>query len=331
MLVLPLQQCKIRTLSTGKDKKSAGEHVESGKKDEPQQQPPIGFEHFFNNDHGSPSSKQPEGRDPSRRQKGWRSSRSENDEGKNNKEEKEGKDEETEKGRNAKESDPSKDSKKKQKADKGFEFNAFFGSDGSGKHGGNSPNSWLPWLIAAMLFYQLSILGRSDESREITWQEFRRTYLDRGLVERLAVVNRTRVRAYLLSASPNGEVGGPSLGRKQTVTFSIGTVDSFERQLIEAQNELGIPPNERLPVSYQDEVSMGATLLHFAPTLLLIGAFIWMSRRAGTSVGGPGGGGGIFGVGKSRAKLYNKETDIQIKFKDVAGCDEAKEEIMEFV
>lgn len=48
--------------------------------------------------------------------------------------------------------------------------------------------------------------------------------------------------------------------------------------------------------------------------------------------GGPGGpGGGIFNVGKSKAKLFNQEKDIKVKFKDVAGCDEAKEEIMEFV
>jgi AFG3 family protein len=40
---------------------------------------------------------------------------------------------------------------------------------------------------------------------------------------------------------------------------------------------------------------------------------------------------GIFGVGKSKAKLFNQETDIKMKFKDVAGMDEAKEEIMEFV
>ena len=47
--------------------------------------------------------------------------------------------------------------------------------------------------------------------------------------------------------------------------------------------------------------------------------------------GGGGGPGGIFGIGKSRAKMFNQETDVKTKFADVAGMDEAKEEIMEFV
>ncbi|KAJ2643713.1 AAA ATPase afg3 [Coemansia sp. RSA 1285] len=55
-----------------------------------------------------------------------------------------------------------------------------------------------------------------------------------------------------------------------------------------------------------------------------------MSRKV-PGAGGGGGAGGIFGVAKSRARMYNKETDVKIAFKDVAGCDEAKEEIMEFV
>ena len=53
-----------------------------------------------------------------------------------------------------------------------------------------------------------------------------------------------------------------------------------------------------------------------------------MRRSAG---GGGGAGGGIFGVGKSRAKMFNKDEQVNVRFDDVAGCDEAKEEILEFV
>ncbi|KAJ1723890.1 AAA ATPase afg3 [Coemansia erecta] len=188
------------------------------------------------------------------------------------------------------------------------------------------PNSdnWLTWAIGGLLTYQMFSMSQGEESRQITWQEFRRVYLDRGLVERLVVVNRNRVRAVL-----RGSPGAASTG--QSVIFSIGSVDSFEKQLDDAQDELRIPPSQRIPVEYRDEVSLGSTLIHFAPTLLLIGAFIWMSRKAPGAGGGGGAGGGIFGIGKSRARMYNKETDVKIAFKDVAGCDEAKEEIMEFV
>ena len=99
--------------------------------------------------------------------------------------------------------------------------------------------------------------------------------------------------------------------------------------LIQTQDELGIPAAERVPVSYREEISTFQTLLHFAPTLLIGGLLVWSMRRS--AGGGGGAGGGIFGVGKSRAKMFNKDEQVNIRFQDVAGCDEAKEEIMEFV
>ncbi|ORX69037.1 ATP-dependent metallopeptidase Hfl [Linderina pennispora] len=173
--------------------------------------------------------------------------------------------------------------------------------------------------------------NNSEENRQITWQEFRRVYMDRGLVDRLVVVNRNRVRAILRPGAANGNSAQGVSMSPPSVMFSIGSVESFEKQLDDAQDELGIPPSQRIPVEYRDEVSVFSTLLHFAPTLLLIGAFVWLSRKAPGAGGAGGSSGGIFGIGKSRAKMYNKETDVKIAFKDVAGCDEAKEEIMEFV
>lgn len=163
-------------------------------------------------------------------------------------------------------------------------------------------------------------------SREITWQEFRTAFLEKGLVERLIVVNRNKVRVKLNSnvsgvMFPPGAVPGEYY-------FSIGSVEAFERRLDEAQQELGISTDHRIPVAYRDEISAFSTLLHFAPTLLLVGMIFWMSRRAGGSSGSSG---GIFGMGRSRAKLFNKEADVKVKFSDVAGMDEAKEEVMEFV
>jgi AFG3 family protein len=185
------------------------------------------------------------------------------------------------------------------------------------------------FLITAFLSYYLyRSLFPGESSRDITWQEFRTTFFDKGLVEKLTVINRNKVRVELhREAVANLYPESPAVRPNFYYYFSIGSVEAFERRLDEAHDELDIPSNERIPVAYADEVPIGAALISFGPTILLVGALLWLSRRAGSS----GTQSGIFGIGKSRAKKYNHETDVRIKFSDVAGMDEAKVEIMEFV
>lgn len=188
------------------------------------------------------------------------------------------------------------------------------------------PASFLITSILTYYVYRSFVPG--EGSKDITWQEFRANFFDKGLVEKLTVINGTRVRVELhRDAVARVYPDSPASQQSFHYYFSIGSIDSFERRLDEAQNELGVPSIERVPVAYSDEVSWAATLVSFGPSLLLIGSIFWMSRRAG----GGGGQSGIFGIGKSRAKRFNHETDIKTKFSDVAGMDEAKVEIMEFV
>lgn len=116
--------------------------------------------------------------------------------------------------------------------------------------------------------------------------------------------------------------------------FNIGSVESFEDKLTRSQQELNISPRDFVPVQYASETNWVVELIKSAPALFLIGLTAYMLRGMG-GVPGAGGGsrggmGGIFQMGKSNAKLIKKE-DVSVTFKDVAGCQEAKKEIMEFV
>ena len=186
-------------------------------------------------------------------------------------------------------------------------------------------------LVSAFIAYLLyRLVVPTENSREITWQEFRNTFFDKGLVEKLMVVNGNRVRVYLhresvASMYPESPASQPGF----FYYFSIGSVEAFERRVDEAQNDLGIPNSERMPISYHEEGSWLNTVFAFGPTLLFLAGILYLSRRATSGSGG--GGSGIFGMGRSRAKKFNHETDVKVKFADVAGMDEAKLEIMEFV
>ena len=140
-----------------------------------------------------------------------------------------------------------------------------------------------------------------------------------------------------VSGSSPTTIGAPASGRRDhqlVYHFNIGSVESFEDKLTHSQQDLGVSPRDYVPVQYASETNWAVELAKSAPAIFVMAAAFYMLRGMGGIPGGGGGGGGgmggIFKIGKSNAKLIKKE-DVNISFKDVAGCQEAKKEIMEFV
>lgn len=131
------------------------------------------------------------------------------------------------------------------------------------------------------------------------------SYLTRGVVEKLEVVNKKWVRVKLAPGNVSDGV----------LWFNIGSVDSFERNLENAQGDLNIEPVNYIPVIYKTEIE-AASLGGLLPTLLIIGFLIYMMRKSAGMMGGAGGkrGGGLFGgVMQSTAKLINPN-EIGVRF-----------------
>lgn len=193
----------------------------------------------------------------------------------------------------------------------------------------------LVFLIGVSILVPLLLLANSGNgSEQLSFQDFKTRYLEKGLVTKLTVINKFAVEAELVRGAILDETYQNSHGHP-AVMFSIGLVEFFEDEMAAVQDRLQIPINERLPIVYEERGLWLNYVLPILPTVLLIGGlwYLTMRRVSGGAggAGGAGGPGGMFLIGKSKAKLFNQETDVKIKFKDVAGCNESKEEIMEFV
>ena len=196
------------------------------------------------------------------------------------------------------------------------------------------------WIFAvlALSLIVFSFFNNGKSVQQTTTSEIKSMIANRD-IEKITVVNKDQAEIYLkkeavesgrypkLSKPGNGF--GISLP-KPNFTYNIGDISSFEPFILEAQKSSGYTEKELIYPDYQTRKNwFGDILSWLLLPVLLIGFWLFMMKRM--SGGGAGGAGGIFSVGKSRAQIFDKDTNVKLNFNDVAGLEEAKTEVMEIV
>tara|TARA_R110002012_G_scaffold17930_5_gene66716 strand:- start:24553 stop:26502 length:1950 start_codon:yes stop_codon:yes gene_type:complete len=191
---------------------------------------------------------------------------------------------------------------------------------------------------AIVLFIVMQILGGSgfDETNPTTPSQFM-TYLRDGDVDKVEIVNRREAKVYLTAEAEAKETHKnskptsllPTATKLPNYRFEFGDLQNFEDDIAKVIQMENLNPKPK--VEYKTEQNLwGDFLIGLLPFILLIGVWIFIMRRMSGGSGG-GAGGQIFNIGKSRAKLFDENTDVKTSFKDVAGLEGAKEEVQEIV
>ena len=190
------------------------------------------------------------------------------------------------------------------------------------------------WFWAMILIAIIATWAMSDgEGKPVTsdWNTVEQMVLD-GDVDRITVKNRETAYVYLrkgVAESYRESEADPKLRKLPTsgpqLIFNIGSVELLRQDLDAAEQQSG----NKVVLSYEKEDSNWIDILiGVLPWVFIIGFWFLMMRGMR---GGAGGGGNIMNVGKARAQVFDKENQKRVTFKDVAGLEEAKVEIMEIV
>jgi AFG3 family protein len=193
------------------------------------------------------------------------------------------------------------------------------------------------WLFAILIVGLLAtqFLSLNFQIKQTSEDEFFRKLVPSGDVAKITIVNKEHVEVFIKpdSLKVKKQYADLKLNKLKSVnkgphySFEITSIESFKQKLDAV--EATIPDNKLITKTNEYRKGIFDIIDWLLPIILLIGVWMFLMRRA---TGGMGGAGGqIFNIGKSKANLYDKDTKVSVTFDDVAGLDEAKEEVKEVV
>ena len=188
---------------------------------------------------------------------------------------------------------------------------------------------WL-YLIIGVALASIWFMQDDSVSKDVSWTEFK-SYVEKDGVKSIVVYSDKREAEGILTDSMTNVIFGANnrpLSENSTfkgvIVCDIPSNDKLE-EVVDKWRTDGVFTGD---VKYEKSSDFGSIIWAIGPFLLIIVFWIFMANRMS---GGGSGGGGVFNVGKSKAKLYEKENAMKVTFNDVAGLSEAKTEIAEIV
>ncbi len=180
-------------------------------------------------------------------------------------------------------------------------------------------------ILALLMFYYWQ---NNEVSQPVSWTQFE-SWVQKGGVTSITVYTNKNTAEAVLSDSLakemfKGKQYAPTPGTPTKMVTHIPSSDKFDEK-VEQWRKKGVFKGD---VKYDQASDFSMAFWTFGPIVLLVLLWFFLLKRMN---GGAGGGGGIFNVGKSKARLFDKDNANKVTFRDVAGLAEAKVEIAEIV